>query len=261
MNSDAMSSAAGKAELRIATTPSALAELAAAEFVQAALAAVRQRGRFTVALAGGSTPMGLYRLLARRGHLVPPGPLPWGHIHMFWGDERQVPPDHADSNYGAVKSALLERVAIPPANVHRIQGELADAEAAAESYEREIRTLFGLGPGEWPRFDLVLLGMGADGHTASLFPGTAALAERNRIVAANRVPKLSANRITLTLPAINAAARVVFLVAGADKAEAVGKVLVDSRDSFDLPARAVRPTAGTLLWLLDRPAAAQLLVA
>lgn len=258
MTSGAMSSAAGKAELRIATTPSALAELAAAEFVQSALAAVRQRGRFTVALAGGSTPMGLYRLLARRGHLVPPGPLPWGQIHVFWGDERQVPPDHADSNYGALKSALLDRVAIPPANVHRIHGELADAEAAAALYEQEIRACFGLGPDGWPRFDLVLLGMGADGHTASLFPHTTALAERNRIVAANWVPKLGASRITLTMPAINAAVRVLFLVAGADKAAAVARVLIGPVDPVELPAQAVQPSDGTILWLLDRAAASDL---
>lgn len=253
-----MSSAAGKAEFRIATTPSALAELAAAEFVQAALAAVRQYGRFSVALAGGSTPMGLYRLLARRGHLVPPGPLPWGQIHLFWGDERQVPPDHADSNYGAVRTALLERVAIPPGNVHRIQGQLADAEAVAALYEQEIRTCFGLGPDGWPRFDLVLLGMGADGHTASLFPHTTALAERNRIVAANWVPKLSASRITLTLPAINAAARVVFLVAGADKAATVARVLTGPANPVEFPAQAVQPGTGMVLWLLDRAAAAAL---
>lgn len=253
-----MSPGGVSAQLRIATTPSALAELAAAEFVQAALAAVRQSGRFTVALAGGSTPLALYRLLARRGHLVPPGPLPWGQIHLFWGDERHLPPDHADSNYGAVKAALLDAVAIPLANLHRIQGELADARAAAELYEREIRDFFELGPEGWPRFDLVLLGLGADGHTASLFPHTAALAEQERIAVANWVETLGASRITLTLPAINAAARVLFLVSGADKAATVARVLAGPVDPANLPAQGVQPSNGTMLWLLDRTAAAEL---
>ena len=253
-----MNTGAAPAAVKIATTPTALAELAAAEFVQAALAAVRQSGRFSVALAGGSTPVALYRLLARRGHLVPPGPLPWGQIHLFWGDERHVPPAHPDSNFGAAEAALLDAVAIPPANVHRIHGELADARAAAELYEQEIRGHFALAPEDWPRFDLILLGLGADGHTASLFPASAALAERDRIAVDNWVEKLGASRITLTLPAINAAARVLFLVAGADKAAAVARVLAGPVDGAALPAQAVKPIDGTVLWLLDRAAAAEL---
>jgi 6-phosphogluconolactonase len=242
-------------EIRVATTPTALAELAAAEFVQCALTAVRERGRFSVALAGGSTPLLLYRLLARRGHLVSPGALPWRQIHLFWGDERRVPPTHADSNYGAAKAALLDAVAIPPQNIHRIRAEQPDA---ASLYEAEVRAFFGLSAGDWPRFDLVLLGIGADGHTASLFPGSPALGERSRIVVANPIADLATTRITLTLPAINAAARVVFLVAGAEKAATVARILLPSQGPERLPAQDVRPTSGRLLWLLDAAAASQL---
>jgi 6-phosphogluconolactonase len=224
----------------------AAARAAAEEVVRAAVRAVAERGRCAIALAGGSTPRRLYELLAT-------DPLreqvPWGSVHAFFGDERHVPPDHPDSNARMAREALLERV--PVASVHRVRGELPDAEAAAEAYERDLAAFFG---GSGPRFDLVLLGLGDDGHTASLSPGSAALEERGRAVAAPWVPRLAAHRITLTLPALNAARAVVFVVTGADKAPAVARTLVDGAT----PAARVRPEAGELVWIVDAAAAAQL---
>jgi 6-phosphogluconolactonase len=211
-----------------------------------------------VALAGGSTPRDLYALLARRGALVPPGPLPWPLVQVFWGDERHVPPDHPDSNYRGAHEALLAHVPVPPGNVHRVHGELASAESAAEAYEQELRFAFGLEPGELPRFDLVLLGLGADGHVASLFPGSPALGERRRLAVAPFVPALGAHRITLTLPVFNRAATVLFLVAGAEKAEAVRRALAPEGEVEETPARGVRPESGGVLWLVDAAAAAGL---
>lgn len=189
-------------------------------------------GDFRVALAGGSTPKDLYAALVDR-------PVPWGRTRFYWGDERCVPPEHADSNYRMAREALLSKVPVPPENIHRIQAERPDA---AELYEAELEG----------RFDLVLLGMGPDGHTASLFPDTEALREAKRLVLANWVPKLGARRITLTYPALNAARNVLFLVSGPDKARAAGEVL---REGKVLPAGLVRPADGRLIWLLDRPAA------
>ena len=231
-----------------------LSERAAGEFSRVARQSADERGRFFVALAGGSTPRGLYRLLAgdeRRSAV------PWNQMQVFWGDERCVPPDHPDSNFRMAYEALLAKVAIAAENVHRMRGE-DPPEQAAQEYERELRDAFGLTPGELPRFDLILLGLGADAHTASLFPGSPALHEQSRLVAALYVEKLQANRLTLTPPVLNAARRVVFLVAGADKAPALHAVLQGEYNPGRFPAQVVRPLDGDVLWLVDRAAAAAL---
>jgi 6-phosphogluconolactonase len=245
-------------ELRVLPDANALAQHGAAEFVRRCLSAVGERGRFAVALAGGSTPRGLYSLLARRGALVPPGPLPWPRVHLFWGDERHVPPDHADSNYRLAREAWLAQAPVPPENVHRIRGELPEAESAAQAYEQELRFAFGLEPGELPRFDLVLLGLGADGHVASLFPGHPALAESRRLAVAPYVEPLAAHRITLTFPVFNRAAAVVFLVAGAEKAPALRRALAPQGSVAETPARGIHPENGDLLWMVDEAAASGL---
>ncbi|MBI5387874.1 MAG: 6-phosphogluconolactonase [Verrucomicrobia bacterium] len=246
----------GFCEVRVFPDAAALSRAAADEFARAACEAVGARHRFSVALAGGSTPKGVYALLAadeesgaRR--------LPWSQTQVFFGDERTVPPDHLDSNFGMARAALLGHVPVPLDNVHRIRAELFP-HFAAEVCEAEIRSSLGLRTGDWPRFDLVLLGLGADGHTASLFPGTLALYETVRIVRSNRVPQLNTERVTLTLPALNAAAMVMFLVTGAEKAETLRRVLSDSAPAEALPAQLVRPCDGTLLWLVDEAAASRL---
>lgn len=228
-----------------------LAAAAAEEFVRAALEASAERGRFAVAVSGGSTPLRLFRLLARRGHLTPPGPLPWGAIHWFWVDERCVPAEDEQSNYGAWRRAVAG-APIGEERIHRIGGERPATDAAA-CYESELRAWFGELVEE-PQFDLVLLGMGNDGHTASLFPGSEALAEVERWAVAPRVYPSGPARVTLTLPAINAARRVVFLVSGGEKAETLRRVLDDP--AAGLPAQAVQPADGQLTWLVDAAAAA-----
>jgi len=218
------------------------------EFSTCALGAVRGAGRFSVALAGGNTPRGMYELLAAQG-----AGLPWDKIHVFFGDERHVPPDHPESNYRMARETLLSKVAIPEGNVHRVPAEL-DAAAAAAAYENTLREFFQLQPGAFPHFDLVLLGMGDDGHTASLFPGSRALAEGTHLVVANAVEKLNGERITLTLPVLNHAANVVFMVSGASKAPALRDVF-DLATPGDYPSRLVRPVNGRMLWIADKAAA------
>ena len=225
---------------------------AAWRVLEQAAQAIRARGRFTLALSGGSTPRRTYEMLAeeRLSRHVD-----WPNVHVFFGDERMVPPDHAESNYRMANEALLSRVGIPPENIHRIDG-VGDAAANASAYESEMRGLFG--DVEWPRLDHVLLGMGDDGHTASLFPGTAALDEKRLWVAPNWVEKLGAWRVTLTAPALNAARYVTFLVTGAGKAERLREVLRGERDPSRLPSQLIRPSDGTLEWFVDRDAASRL---
>jgi 6-phosphogluconolactonase len=244
-----------KAEIRVVADGAELARAAAGEFQDRAREAVAARGAFTVALSGGSTPKSLFLLLASDTYRAQ---LPWDRIHFFWGDERHVPPDDPESNYGMARDTLLSRAPVPPSNVHRIAGEEEDAGAAAAAYERTLREFFRLGREERPRFDLVYLGLGPDGHTASLFPGTRALQEEERLVVANWVGKFYANRITLTAPVLSAARSVVFLVAGPDKALPLKAVLEGPREPSQLPAQLIRPDGGRLLWLLDRAAAARL---
>ncbi len=236
-----------------------LAERAASEIVARARAAVDRKGSFSWVLAGGGTPRDLYRLLADPRAAFRAA-MPWPSTHFFWGDERHVPPDHPDSNFRMAQEAMLDAVPVPAHNVHRIRSEEADAARAADLYEAELRALFA-SDGSAPRFDLVLLGLGADAHTASLFPDSPALAERVRWVAAPYVPALAACRITLTPAAINHAAAVLFLVAGADKAAAVRAVLEGDEPPALRPARAIRPLddgRGELIWLIDHAAARDL---
>lgn len=237
----------------VAVLPDAvsLARAAAGEFARSAREAVADRGVFRVVLTGGSTPRATYRLLARgangRG-------LSWDRVRFFWGDERCVPPDHESSNYRMARKTLLAALAIPPRRVFRIKGE-ADPAAAARAYEDIVRREFR---GRPARFDLVMLGLGEDGHTASLFPGTGALRESGRLVVPNYVPRLDEWRVTMTYPAINAARRVIFLVSGREKSGPVEKILKKRRGWRVLPASAVSPRRGTLLWLLDEAAASKI---
>ncbi len=241
-------------ELRRLTTPQDLFQAAAEEVIRSATDAVAQRGRFTIALSGGSTPRNLYTLIAANASAT----LPWSQMFFFWGDERHVPPDSPDSNYRMAKEALLSKVPIPAANIFPIPAENPDASAAAESYEQTLRKFFAVAPGEFPRFDLILLGMGPDGHTASLFPETAALQEKSRLVVANWVEKLGSSRITFTLPLLNAARRIAFLVSGTDKAAVLHEVLEGNAPAEKYPSRLVRPREGKLIWFVDRAAASQL---
>lgn len=231
----------------------ALAEAAARLVVEAAAEAIAARGRFTIALAGGETPRATYARLAK-----PPfsDRVDWSRTWVFFGDERGVPPEHPDSNYGMAHATLLAKVAVPAAQVRRIRAEAEDPEAAAAEYAKALAETFGTRRGKLPRFDLVLLGLGVDGHTASLFPGSPVLKEIFRTVAAVHAAAAAIpQRFTLTLPVLNAAARVVFLVGGAEKAKVVKAVLAEGAM---LPAAMIRPEAGELVWLLDRAAAALL---
>ena len=235
-------------EVRVLNSPAELFRAAAEEFAKRADAAVQHHGNFTVALSGGFTPKGLNEVLAGSDFAS----LPWDKVLFFWGDERHVPPDHADSNYRMAQESLLSKVAVPQQNIFRIEAEDPDAARAAVDYERTITATFGLKPGEFPRFDLILLGIGTEGHTASLFPGSAAMLEEKRLVVSNWVEKLKTERITFTFPVLNHASCVIFLASGRDKAEIVQKILGDS--SEELPAKMVQPTNGDLLWFLDKQA-------
>jgi 6-phosphogluconolactonase len=241
-------------EIRTLTTPQELFATAAEEVVRTANEAVAQRGRFTIALSGGSTPKNLYNLLATNARTA----LPWDRMFFFWGDERHVPPTDPDSNYRMADETMLSKIPVAAGNVFRIAAENPDAAAAAEAYEQALRKFFAVGPGQFPRFDLILLGMGPDGHTASLFPGTAALQEKSRLVVANWVEKLKASRISLTLPVLNAAYCVTFLVSGTDKAAVLRTVLEENAPTEQYPSKLVKPSDGKLIWLLDRAAASAL---
>lgn len=244
-------------DLQIYRDMPALVKAGAEHVVALAQTAIANQGRFTVALSGGSTPRPLYALLASPAYA---DRLDWSRVFVFWGDERCVSPDHPDSNYRMARETLLDQVPIPQDHIFRMRGELDPAEAAAD-YERVLRAFFEMretAEGAVPCFDLLLQGMGSDGHTASLFPGTEALRERIRWVAANHVEKLGAWRITLTLPVINAAANATFLVAGSDKAAALREVLQGPRQPELYPSQGVQPVNGTLRWLVDENAAALL---
>jgi 6-phosphogluconolactonase len=239
-------------EVRILPDGAAIARRAAQKFVEAGAAAVNEKGSFSVVLAGGSTPKALYGLLVNDPALR--AQVPWDKMQVFFGDERHVGPDHPDSNFRMANEAMISKSPLKPEQVTRIKGEYPDAEQAAREYELAIRSYFKLADGEFPRFDLVLLGMGSEGHTASLFPGTRALHEKRRIAVSNWVGKLLAERITLTPPAINNAAHVIFMVTGADKAPALTAVLERVYEPDQLPAQLIRPVNGTLLWLVDTAA-------
>ena len=240
-------------EVRRLSSVSDLQATAASVFAAEASGAIAARGAFRVALSGGTTPIGMYSRLADDPVLR--SQVHWEKVHFFWGDERQVPPDHQDSNYRMVREAMLDRLPIDPHHVHRIKAEDPDASRAAAAYEETLRTIFVLKPSQVPEFDLIHLGMGPDGHTASLFPATEALHETRRLVVSNRVPKLNTDRITLTVPVLNAAMSVLFVVHGDDKAPVLKEVLEGPYDPDRLPAQLVRPTRGRLLWLVDASAA------
>lgn len=228
-------------EIRVFDTPQQLFDSAANEFIS-----LHPR---TVALSGGSTPKSLYSLLATKD-------LAWDQTYFFFGDERHVSPTDPESNYKMANEALLSKVPIPQQNIFRVPAENPDPDAAALAYEKAIRDFFKLKPGEFPRFDLVLLGTGPDGHTASLFPGSKALEEKNHIFVANWVDKFKTHRLTFTYPVLNNAANVIFMATGTEKAPVIKDILENPAST--LPAARVRPTDGRVLWLLDRTAASQL---
>lgn len=250
------------AQVRVYRDPEELALKAARLFARLADQYVLGCGKFTVALSGGSTPKALFSVLAAEPFL---DTVPWSSIYFFWGDERCVPPDRQDSNYRMTSEALLSKVAVPPENVFRIPAELPDPDQAAEEYTTTLTRFFLAGPGanrtgtaplsNVPRFDLVFLGMGPDGHTASLFPHTTALQAGEQIAVANYVEKFKTHRITLTAATINNARNVTFLAAGEDKAEALRNVLEGSHQPDVYPSQLIRPRNGTLLWLVDEAAA------
>lgn len=212
--------------------------------------AIEKNGRFTIALSGGSTPRALYQFLATSKL-----PFSWGKWHVCFGDERTVPPNHADSNYRMAKESLFEHVAIPENHIYRIHGEL-EPDQAAGHYETQLTKIFG--DDDLPRFDLILLGMGDDGHTASLFPHTKALQETKKWVVANFVQKLDTWRITLTVPVINNAQTIAFIVTGENKAERLNEVINGDYQPDTLPSQLIQPTNGQLLWIVDEAAAKNL---
>jgi 6-phosphogluconolactonase len=237
-----------------------LSQAAAKRLISYSKECIAGRGRFTLALSGGNTPRALYNLLAE-----PPAreEIDWFNTYLFFGDERCVAPDHPDSNYRMVQESLLNKVAMPIANIFRMEGEI-EPEKAAANYTRQLQEFFelqtgsGPSPENFPVFDLVLLGMGPDGHTASLFPGTSALQERGRPVTHNFVHKLESSRLTLTAPSINQARQVWFLVVGEDKAAILKRVLDGEYQPQTLPSQLIKPQSGMLVWFLDKAAASQL---
>lgn len=240
-------------DVRVLPSPLEVAAAAAELVVDEAVASVAARGRFTMALSGGSTPALLYAVLAAAPYTPR---MPWPQTHLFWSDERWVPLDDPDSNAGMAKRELVDKVPAPHDQVHPIQTtDLTPAESARR-YEEEVRAL-GAG-GAPPRFDVILLGLGDDGHTASLFPGSAALDEQDRLVVANYVPQLGSWRVTFTLPLLNAARRVLFLVTGAGKASALRAVLEPEDEALVPPAALVHPDDGSVTWLVDREAVSRL---
>jgi len=233
-------------EIKVLPTPAAVATEGAERFVNAAVEAIALRGRFSVALSGGHTPEAMFELLASEPYRAR---IDWAMVEIFFGDERCVPPDSDQSNYRMANESLLKKVPIPGDNVYRIRGEINPNEAATE-YGRMLEEKFGEGG-----LDLVMLGMGPDGHTASLFPGTAAVHEAKHRCIANYVEKMKSWRVTLSAPFINRSKMVMFLVVGADKAARVAEVLEGPHDADRLPSQLIQPTTGSLIWLLDVAAA------
>ena len=244
-------------KIQISADAEEMRRAAAETLVQHIGNTLQARDIYSIVLSGGSTPRGLYALLADDTELG--RQMPWERIHFFWGDERHVPPEHPESNYRMAFEAMLSRVSVPSANIHRIHAENPDASKTAEDYARDIRRFFGITNGDIPRFNCVLLGMGSDGHTASLFPGTPALDEKKRLAVANRAEKLNSYRITLTVPVLNNADLILFLVSGAEKAEALKMVLEGKTAPNRYPAQLIYPSRGALIWFLDQSAASSLI--
>jgi len=244
-------------QVEVFPRPEALTLAAAERFAVLANNAVEDHGVFAVALSGGSIPKALYELMATDDSIR--GEIPWPKVHFFFGDERNVPPDHADSNFRMVNDAMFRRLRANELHVHRVLGELGSATEAAEQYELDLREFFeprGLVAEGFPRFDLILLGMGPDGHTASLFPKSSALLETTRWVVANWVEKFRTERVTMTFPVLNSAAEVIFFVAGVEKAAVLAEVLDGTPGETRYPIQGIRPRNGIKHWMLDASAAA-----
>ena len=241
--------------IRILPNPDEVNRLVTEEFIHLAEKAIRQKGFFSAALSGGSTPKSLYTLLGSDRYQKQ---VLWPKVHLFWGDERCVPPDHPESNYHMIRKLLIGKIPIPEENIHRMPAELEDHNRAATEYEQTIRMFFRLGAEELPRFDLILLGMGEDGHTASLFPGTAVLAEKNHLVFASYIEKFGTYRLTLTVPVINQAANIIFLIFGGSKASILKDVIEGRYEPDRLPSQLIRPVNGRLFFIMDRAAAGKL---
>jgi 6-phosphogluconolactonase len=243
-------------EVQILPDAAAIARRAAEKIIEAAAIAVKERGVFTLSLAGGSTPKALYNLLVTDRTLR--SQMPWDKTQFFFGDERHVPPDDPDSNFRMSSESMLSRVTLRPEQVIRIKAEYQDAEKAALEYEQALIAWFKLSPGQLPRFDVLLLGMGEEGHTLSLFPGTKALHDNGRLVMSNWIGKLYTERVTITAPVANNSALAIFMVTKADKALALKGVLEGPYEPEQLPSQLIQPKDGKVLWLVDTTAAGKL---
>ncbi len=239
------------AQVRTFSDPEALSRAAADLFITLAKQHIAAAGRFTVALSGGSSPKQLYSLLGSPSYRES---VPWSQVYFFWADERCVPPGHPESNYKLAFDTFLSLIPLPGANIHRIKGEEGPV-AAAQSYEEDLKNFF-IGPGV-PAFDLIMLGVGEDGHTASLFPGSLLLQETSRVAVPVHLERLKRDRVTLTLPVLNHATRVIFLASGRAKADVVCEIL-DENNARRYPAGLVRPVNGEVTWFIDREAAEKL---
>ncbi len=239
-------------EIRIFKNLEELSRAAAAQLAEIT-GPIKPDGRpFSIALSGGHTPKSLYELLATQEFS---SRIPWSRVHLFQVDERCVPPTSAESNYRMIREAMLDKIALPSGHFHRMAAEEPDRDAASQSYAAELQTVTADSSVKWPRLDLIFLGLGEDGHTASLFPGSAALEEEKLAVCPNWIEKLGMWRLTLTYPVLNAAARIIFLVAGPEKAEIARQILRSPDASTLYPAQRVRPSNGTVTWFLDEAAA------
>ena len=240
-------------EIQVVKNLEEISRTAAEMIIHQATAKGTSGGPFTIALSGGTTPRRLHQRLSRESSAA--SRVPWTNIHFFWGDERHVPPEHPQSNFGMARETLFASAPVPVQNIHRVPAEEPDAAVAAERYERELISFFKLKNGQLPRLDCVLLGIGSDGHTASLFPATNALSEKKRLVVANWVEKFQQHRITMTAPVLNHAAQVIFLISGRQKAQVLKEILEGDYRPDLLPAQLIRPVEGKLLWLVDQAAA------
>jgi 6-phosphogluconolactonase len=242
-------------DVRVFEDLEALSRAAAEEFTELASRNKMGGSPFTAALSGGSSPKRFYELLATQEFSAR---IPWDRVHLFQVDERAVPTDSPQSNYKMIREAMLDHIPLPAGNFHRMAAEESERSAVADQYAAELRRTAGAGDGEWPRLDLIYLGIGEEGHTASLFPGSAALNEKKLAVCPNYVAQVQMWRMTLTLPVLNAARHIIFVASGTQKADILRQVLKDSNRSSPLPAQMVQPVHGTLAWYVDRAAAQQL---
>lgn len=242
-----------KPDVRIFGDLASLSEAAAVLFIESSARAIMDRGRFLVALSGGNTPLKLYELLAQSPYREQ---VAWPNVHVFWGDERCVPPEDLENNYRQAREVLLSHVPIPTENIHRVQSDL-EPETTAINYALVLKQ-FASPPLDWPRFDLALLGMGEDGHTASLFPGSEVNVPVPTLTVTAQYQNRPARRVTLTPIVLNAARRIIFLVSGESKSETLANVLYGEYRPEQLPAQRIRPTDGELIWLVDQSAASKL---